>query len=400
MALRAGHLAWLAAILLIGTIELLALPRSFGVQLLAIVGVVASVSGVHFEFAHARRKAQQGGAVVPQYFAPGQAAQMPMPPIQVPAQVSVAPGRRSGSRGVQADPKMNFPTPPRFDERGSTAHAQPWLLPAHLSGAGIAADEAQVGDLVVRAASVVGPGHRCEEPAAPRQDAYQLGRAGGGRYLLVAIADGVSSSRRAELGAAVAARRAVELAARQIDAAGPAGAPAIHLSPVDIFGAVAADMRNTAARRRLADTDVCCVLVLAVIDALPGPTGNRGSWVAWVGDVSMWRRTGGRWEFLLGDAKGRAGGVQTSEVHSALPGGAAAVRAEVVPLRAGEAYALVTDGVGDLWSAHPMANDYFARRWATPPPVASYLNDVCFDARGEQDDRTAVVIWTPPVTPQ
>ena len=74
-------------------------------------------------------------------------------------------------------------------------------------------------------------------------------------------------------------------------------------------------------------------------------------------------------------------------------------RQELLTLGPGDTLALVTDGVGDLWSVHERANAYHHRRWSRPPPVASFLNDVCFDALGEDDDRTAVVIWVPAGAP-
>ena len=101
------------------------------------------------------------------------------------------------------------------------------------------------------------------------------------------------------------------------------------------------------------------------------------------------------WQFVLGDAKGNPGGLRTSEVGAVLPMDWSRARQEVLAVEPGEVLALVTDGVGDLWSVHERANAYYHRRWSDPPPVASFLNDVCFDARGEQDDRTAVVVWVP-----
>lgn len=89
---------------------------------------------------------------------------------------------------------------PRFGE-GARAQGYPWLLPERTVQNGIAADEATVGALAIRAASVVGPGHRCGQPAEPRQDSYRIGRSPDSRYAIVAVADGLSSAAWSDVGA-------------------------------------------------------------------------------------------------------------------------------------------------------------------------------------------------------
>ena len=85
-----------------------------------------------------------------------------------------------------------FPDPPVFS-RASASGQAPWHLPVGTAPSGLAADAARLGDLEVRAASMVGAGHRCQEPADPRQDAYALGRTPDGQFLIIAVADGVST---------------------------------------------------------------------------------------------------------------------------------------------------------------------------------------------------------------
>jgi len=118
-------------------------------------------------------------------------------------------------------------------------------------------------------------------------------------------------------------------------------------------------------------------------------------WLGWLGDVSVWLRGGQRFEQVIGPAKARADGLHSSEVDAYLPQRPEAAQGRGVVLPGGATVAVVTDGVGDLWTAHQRANAYFHERWGAPVPVPLFLNDVCFDVRGEQDDRTAVVIWSP-----
>ncbi len=100
----------------------------------------------------------------------------------------------------------------------SRAAAQPWRLPAVPSPSGVAADQASAGGLEVRAASLIGPGHRCMEPALPRQDAYRLGQDRKRRYLIAAVADGMTDSRHSEVGANTAVAAVVGLLRESLDA--------------------------------------------------------------------------------------------------------------------------------------------------------------------------------------
>jgi hypothetical protein len=60
----------------------------------------------------------------------------------------------------------------------------------------------------------------------------------------------------------------------------------------------------------------------------------------------------------------------------------------------------VTDGIGTaLADGKTAVAQYFADLWKSPRPItelASYTASVNFDRRGEDDDRTAVVVWFPP----
>ncbi|MDA3642427.1 protein phosphatase 2C domain-containing protein [Saccharopolyspora indica] len=291
---------------------------------------------------------------------------------------------------VREPPPARFPGepgPPRFG-RGSKAQALPWLLPAHAVYPGIAADEAQLGDLAVRAASVVGPGHRCEEPVVPRQDAYRLGRDDDGRYLIAAVADGVSSSRSAELGATVAVSTAITILRERLNTApGPEA-----LAATEIFSGVAAQMADTAASRNLRGSDICAALVIAVIPARPAP-GEREMWVAWVGDSSVWTLRDGAWSFAAGDDKRTTDGVESNAVAHVLPDDPMTVTSRRIRLRNGDVVGLMTDGVGDALATLGEANEHFARRWAAPPPATAFADDVGYDAERFIDDRTAVAVW-------
>jgi hypothetical protein len=247
-------------------------------------------------------------------------------------------------------------------------------------------DAARLGDLEVRAASVVGPDHRCAEPAKPRQDAYALSRTAAGHHLIVAVADGVSECRRSDVGA----RIAVSAAVREIRRALDGGTALAELDHAEIFTAAAREMAGTARSRGWDDADVSAVMVVAVVPAMPAADGGRLIWAASVGDSSVWRRRGRYWELCLGDEKE---GLDRNAVKTLLPFTPAAGRAQRLRVEPGQPVAVVTDGLGDVLTDVAGAQEHFAAAWSCPPGVVGFLADLCFDAVGQLDDRTAVVVW-------
>lgn len=278
---------------------------------------------------------------------------------------------------------------PRFGD-GARAQGYPWLLPERTVQNGIAADEATVGAFTIRAASVIGPGHRCGRPAEPRQDSYRIGRSRDSRYAIVAVADGLSSAAWSDAGATTAASQAVTLLREQIEAVGFGG-----LDVKELYGRIAESVAAHAAGRGVGTAHVATVLITAVF-AEPDASGVAQVWVAWLGDSSAWTLDprGPLWLLSSGESKDRAAAVVSNEVAGRLPDTPQLARGHYVTLAPGAALALVTDGIGDAW-ADPAGNvnEYFANAWRSPVPVTRFTADVGFDAPQCLDDRTAVVVW-------
>ncbi|WP_457031852.1 protein phosphatase 2C domain-containing protein [Kitasatospora sp. P5_F3] len=278
---------------------------------------------------------------------------------------------------------------PRFGE-GARAQGYPWLLPERTVQNGIAADEAVVGALTIRAASVIGPGHRCSQPADPRQDSYRIGRSRDSRYAIMAVADGLSSAAWSDAGATAAASQAVTLLREQIEAGGFG-----RLDVKRLYGRIAESVAGQAAGRGVSTAQVATVLITAVI-AAPDEHGVSQAWVGWLGDSSAWMLDPGipLWQFAAGEAKDRVAEVVSNEVAGRLPDTPQLAVDRLVTLAPGAALALVTDGIGDAW-ADPggNVNQYFANAWHLPVPATRFTADVGFDAPQCLDDRTAVVVW-------
>ncbi|MGP4024042.1 protein phosphatase 2C domain-containing protein [Actinomadura sp. 3N407] len=275
-------------------------------------------------------------------------------------------------------PGMDFPRPLGAGARQSR---EPWRLPDEPAISGIAADAVDVGALTVRAASLVGPGHRCAEPAQHRQDAYRLGRDPGKRYLLVAVADGMSDSSRSHLGANVAVTALIGRLRADLGRGAPLDGPALFLD-------AARQMSGMAAQQKVTENDVRAAALAVVVPVEPAADGRRRVWLAWIADVGAWVRAGASWTRLIGSDKQ---GLDRDVLTEFLPFHPDRTQTAELILEKGAVLALTTDGIGDALADG--AAPWFAERWAAPPHIASFVADVGYDARGRLDDRTAVVIW-------
>ncbi len=264
----------------------------------------------------------------------------------------------------------------------------PWLLPFEPGPSGIAADRARLHDLEVRAASVVGASHRCEEPAKPRQDAYRVSRSHSGDYLILAVADGISGSSKSDVGATVAVRSAVDFVRSALRGDVRAGAVDFR----EAFRHASGHIAGAATQAQLNPMEYCCALVVGVIAARPDHDGSYESWFASIADVSVWLRADSlSWRLLAGQSKGD--GLSRNELTEYLPFHPDKVTVVQKLLQPGAVVAVVSDGVGDAFTDVPAAPQYFADAWVKPRPMASFLLDVDYDAAGHDDDRTAVVVW-------
>ena len=232
----------------------------------------------------------------------------------------------------------------------------------------------------------MGPGHRSQEPATARQDAYRLGRDITGQYLLVAVADGMSDSGYSHLGANVAVSALVSL----LRSALVGGAEPASLSAPELFIETSRQMLNAAEQRSLSADDVRAAVLGAVIPVTANRAGQREAWLAGVADVSAWHRRPGGWRHLAGTPKS---GLDANVLSEFLPYHSRKAASTIVRLEAGDVLALTTDGIADTFTMAEGAAAWFAERWQYPPDIVSFLKDVSYEARAQLDDRTAVVVW-------
>jgi hypothetical protein len=260
-------------------------------------------------------------------------------------------------------------------------------------------DAARVGGLVVRAASVCGTSHRYR--GTPRQDDYALCVVAD-RWLVVAVADGVSAGALSHQAATIACRGAAGLVREALVATDapeqiPWGevldglARRIVAHGRRVLGDEQSAEEITAADVARAMATTLLVVVLPVEADADGC--RRGALIA-VGDPSAFALgADGAWSALTA-VKNADAEVATSAT-AALPYLPAELPAATpIELAAGERVFVMTDGVGDpLGHGDGDVGRFLASAWAQPPDPVAFAAQVGFARKSYDDDRTVVGVW-------
>lgn len=247
-------------------------------------------------------------------------------------------------------------------------------------------------DLVtIRAASLRGHLHRYN--GAPRQDDFAVHRMNDGR-VIVLVADGVSESPQAHLGATAAVRAASRwLVANAPVVTGDTDWLALMK---DAAWALAEQARVTfelgnpdpqIALTQLSTTLLCAVIESSSDEAL-------SAHVVAVGDSGAWLLSGGEFSALTGGKTVTDQGISSSAV-TGLPQVPAELPATVIEVRAGEVLLLGTDGFGDpLGNGTGGVGNLFRELLggSGPPSLTDFARALDFSRETFDDDRTLVAI--------
>ncbi|WP_412541786.1 protein phosphatase 2C domain-containing protein [Longispora sp. K20-0274] len=241
----------------------------------------------------------------------------------------------------------------------------------------------RIGGVEVRAAATRGPSHRYYGEA--RQDAVGVCPVGD-RYLVVAVADGVGSAPKSDLGASTAVAEALRFLSDAL------------LEVPDVPEAVTGCFASAAEEVRSRDADpaqLSTTMTVAILDLNPTIEGYAFH-VAQLGDSPAYTLSGGVFRELFAGSG--------SEVHNAavrsLPAHDHPDLVVSGRIAAGEALVLATDGLGNPLGFAEVA-EYLADAWRTPPGPIEFLYQLQFRRKTFDDDRSAVVLWAmePAVAP-
>jgi Protein phosphatase 2C len=264
-----------------------------------------------------------------------------------------------------------------------------------------AIDGGEIGKLQVRAASVRGLASRYG--GVTRQDEYCLGTGKDRRWLVAAVADGVSAGRHSQVAATIAARRGCQLLVDQL-AHGPPEKIDWHQTAKAVAEVIIREgnalLAGGSSPADLTVREVASVMAAtvgyAVIATSPGQNGFEVHVFA-VGDTSAWLLDGRNGWRLLAGGKDRSEELASSQTLALPYLPAAPVPAVRECLLPGSVFLMVSDGIGDpMGDASGDVGAFLAEVLRHPPQPLTFAGQMCFARRGFDDDRTAVAVWPEP----
>jgi hypothetical protein len=294
------------------------------------------------------------------------------------------------------------------------------VLPPRIAGldhrSDLEADVHILGTLTVAAGSLRGAAHF--ESAEARQDSYALGSSKGEDWLIVALADGVSSGKFSHLAAVTACLHGVAGAKELLPASSSTPYSTDMLQSLD-WSKLSEDIRSAIlaqARKVLGGVIKSADGQPADPESVPPETYARAMSTTFeVSVVACRPDTEGRHAFVrvvfAGDGTGlildpeRGWKVISLGKHV----NPHIATNSVVPLpidpgppsitsgymSRGQALLITTDGIGDFIADGSTAvGGYLHDRWSTPKGLNEYVNTLSFVTQQADDDRTAVVVWT------
>ncbi|GAA4410476.1 protein phosphatase 2C domain-containing protein [Actinokineospora soli] len=302
-------------------------------------------------------------------------------------------------RGKDMDGKTPVISPIAIGEAGRAARAVVAVSDGRFpERCDIAVSASRIGGVEVRAASVRGLSHR--HYGTVRQDEYTVVATPDDRWVVAALADGVSSGAYSHLAAEIVTRTACAVLTEELARNHPAD---IEWGPV--LRTLADEVRGCAAERfgarddREASVLMATTGLFAVVAAEPDARGHRVAFVVSVGDTSAWvLRPSAEPAWLPLQAVKNHDAAVASSATDAIPlvpdGPVPVITAE---LTGDEVLVLMTDGVGDpLGAGAGEVGESLATAWRTPPYAMAFAAEVDFARKSFDDDRTVVGIWPVP----
>lgn len=254
--------------------------------------------------------------------------------------------------------------------------------------------------LELRAASVRGLSHRYYGKV--RQDEYAFLGSADGRFLVAAVADGMSVGKFSHHAAKLVTRHGCARLAEFLRGGLPPDIPWTEILQ-QLANLVLAKGRELL-RPQLDEHEVdalgprelanyLAATALFVVVDLGTDGAELPAYVLALGDTSAWvLRAGSQWENQ--QPVTNAGAVIASGTW-AIP----LVPTEVGPavrttIRPGDALLLMSDGVGDpLGDGTGAVGEFLGAVWSQPPAPLAFAAQVEFARKSFDDDRTAIVLW-------
>jgi serine/threonine protein phosphatase PrpC len=247
-------------------------------------------------------------------------------------------------------------------------------------------DAARVGRLEVRAVSTRGDGHRYE--GTVRQDAMSLGTTDDKQWVLAAVADGVGSSLRSELGSQKAVQVGLdglrsEISRNELDA-----------DFAVVFAQVRVALEHLSQAEGLDPLDLSTTLSLAAVRT-QGEKGGACFVAACIGDSPVLLLAPDAVTTVLSEAAFEGGADQPLTTATRCLPSYQLPRVAAGHLSKGQTLIVATDGVANALFADPDVRQHVANGWRnnSGPGPAEFAWRMQFAKKSHDDDRTAVAIW-------
>lgn len=243
---------------------------------------------------------------------------------------------------------------------------------------------------VIRAASLRGYLHRYD--GVPRQDDVAISYLHSHRYVMAAVADGISSATQSHVGATIAVNKAIQWITTNVRGT------VEELDWASFVHNVAWELVEKAALifgverdPQIAEELLATTLITAVVH-FPSGTSMALAHVVGIGDSGAWLLTDGRFERVLG-GKNLDASIASSEV-AGLPRIPMQMTPTVTEVPMGSVLLLGTDGFGDpLGSGEGAVGRLFAEGLWSPPSMLEFAHLLDFSRETFDDDRSLIGIW-------
>ena len=267
----------------------------------------------------------------------------------------------------------------------------------------VTCDIGTVGSTAVAAASLRGNKHKVD--AKPCQDAFNVQSAtdkSGSQHVVSVLCDGMSSARHSHYGARRTAQLLSDALCRMIENAESVDLNFVNKgiesvlescrqmlmpSEVDLFGASGVDPSD------IDESDFNTTVTFLIASSTAD--GNNSKAIAGcIGDSPIFVLHGseGVWEQIgVSDSTDEL----VNPATAAFPG-SISIAIDEISLHDGDVLVAMSDGVGNFINVRgnqTTLGTYLAKQWSKPVNMATFVNDVSFDMKSADDDRTVVAIW-------
>ena len=322
--------------------------------------------------------------------------------------------RRKYRQGkVSAEQTAVQPLAPPLIGNPSTFSTKPWWssdwwnLAADGSSNDIVSDFGTCGDLAIAASSVRGNSHRLEGTRCEDSFCITTGETlAGATFLVAVVGDGLGSAKYSAYGSKKVTYQFAQRLAEGLGQIKDLNQSAVNTVVSAIISPINNNVKSWSVGEHLAPlvppedvpvNELESTLTFVVIPA-QGEKGLRPIYFGQIGDSPLFLLSGGQWHPIFYSVDTEPDTEDSAILDSRTEGvqGAESLLIGTRVLSDSDVLLISTDGVGNFISSgkeNLAAGTHFAKEWRQPVSPSKFINDLHFNSKTADDDRTAVVCW-------